>query len=392
MQLRERNDLGVLSKPKFALNSCSSNSVSDLFRVFADRCPIRISRRRLQHRVPHDVQRMDIRLLRSGAAGVPRRRADHAPRCAHPEPEMVFGCLAVCLLEVLTPHLRLRASSRSNGYVLRALRFQDYLVRPCVHLRHPAATGALLSSSLVPEGPSFSSILVDFILNLKSSAGVGSVVLRVRVPLPCCLRTGLDPVPARARDCSTLVERPENVDDPSRYFLPLWQRRILDADDGFLWRQIQCDQQGHGRRTGGEVRKRNIRLRGGVALFPFDRGDRRDQSRRPSGGSWSESKRGKARRNVTAGSPLLLRSGQLLADIRGLRAEDGQGEDASEDYPVVGVSRRRSFLYRVLRALCVVHSLVPRSVSYVLISSVCVLIAEMNNAEALVLNRGEGQR
>ena len=50
-------------------------------------------------------------------------------------------------------------------------------------------------------------------------------------------------------------------------------------------------------------------------LFPFDRGDRRDQSRRPSGGSWSESKRGKARRNVTAGSPLLLRSGQLLADI-----------------------------------------------------------------------------
>ena len=117
-----------------------------------------------------------------------------------------------------------------------------------------------------------------------------------------------------------------------------------------------------------------------------------DQSRRPSGGSWSESKRGKARRNVTAGSPLLLCSGQLLADIRGRRAEDGQGEDAFEDYPVVGVSRRRSFLYRVLRALCVVHSLVPRSVSYVLISSACVLIAEMNIAEALVLNRGEGQR
>ena len=69
-----------------------------------------------------------------------------------------------------------------------------------------------------------------------------------------------------------------------------------------------------------------------------------------------------------------------------------KGEDAFEDYPVVGVSRRRSFLYRVLRALCVVHSLVPRSVSYVLISSACVLIAEMNIAEALVLNRGEGQR
>lgn len=193
--------------------------------------------------------------------------------------------------------------------------------------------------------------LLRLILTWKSTTGVGPIVLLVRLPLLDYLRPGPHRLPGSTRDCSTLVERPEDVDDPGGHVQPLRRHPVLSAEDGLLWFWVQRDQQGDGRRADKEIRRRLLWLWGRIALLRVAGDDRGDQPRLFGGGSRSESEPRQPPRHVPTGAHLRLRGGQLLANLRGLGAESGQGEDAGDGYPILGVPSWGSVLRSVLRIL-----------------------------------------